>query len=241
MYKYILFALTLLALTGCNRLVGERGNGVRTSKTFTVEPYHEIAVSGAFDVLLTPADNNYEVVLETDENLVDFIEIYVENDKLIIHTDYRLLSDQGQLVQVPFPPGITALTSAGASHITSSGTLLAPNLNITLAGVSSLNLALQADNINLTMAGTGSAQLRGKASSLQVIMSGAGAIDTQNLPAQKVAIELSGAGKAEVYALDTLQASVSGMGKIIYFGDPVVVKSEVSGLGSVQKANAPDK
>ena len=240
MYKYILFALILLALTGCNRLAGERGNGVRTSKTFAVEPYHEIAISGAFEVLLQPTDDHL-VELETDENLVDFIEIYVDSGKLIIHTDYRLLSEEGQQVRIPFHDGIQAVTSAGASRITSADTLQANNLNITIAGVSSLALALQTDNISLTMAGTGSAQLQGKAASLQVVMSGAGAIDTQNLAAQKVTVELSGAGKAEVYARDTLQASVSGMGKIIYFGDPVVIKSEVSGLGSVQKAGTPDK
>ena len=240
MYKYIPFALTLLALTGCNRLVGERGNGVRTSKTFAVEPYHEIAISGAFEVLLQPTDDHL-VELETDENLVDFIEIYVDSGKLVIHTDYRLLSEEGQQVRIPFHDGIQAVTTAGASRITSADTLQANNLNITIAGVSSLALALQTDNISLTMAGTGSAQLQGKAASLQVVMSGAGAIDSQNLAAQKVTVELSGAGKAEVYALDTLQASVSGMGKIIYFGDPVVIKSEVSGLGSVQKAGTPDK
>ncbi|HHL52784.1 MAG TPA: DUF2807 domain-containing protein [Flammeovirgaceae bacterium] len=173
--------------------------------------------------------------------MVDFIEIYVDSGKLIIHTDYRLLSEEGQQVRIPFHDGIQAVTSAGASRITSADTLQANNLNITIAGVSSLALALQTDNISLTMAGTGSAQLQGKAASLQVVMSGAGAIDTQNLAAQKVTVELSGAGKAEVYARDTLQASVSGMGKIIYFGDPVVIKSEVSGLGSVQKAGTPDK
>ncbi len=240
MYKHILFALTLLILSGCSQLVGERGNGVRTSNTYTVEPYHEIAISGAFEVLLQPA-NDHRVVLETDENLVDFIEIYVDSGKLVIHTDYRLLSDEGQQVRVPFHDGIRALTSAGASRITSADTLHTNDLHITLAGVSSLNLALEADNISLTMAGTGSAQLNGKTSTLQMTLSGAGAIDTKNLPAQKVTVELSGAGKAEIYALDTLLASVSGMGKIIYLGNPAVVRREVSGLGRVQKAGTPDK
>jgi hypothetical protein len=51
---------------------------------------------------------------------------------------------------------------------------------------------------------------------------------------QDVICRVSGVGNASVYALKNLDATLEGVGKIGYRGDPVIVK-KVNGIGAVYK------
>jgi hypothetical protein len=50
-----------------------------------------------------------------------------------------------------------------------------------------------------------------------------------------VNVDLSGAGDVHVHATESLDASVSGAGRVLYPGDPADVKTDVSGAGTVEK------
>ncbi len=46
---------------------------------------------------------------------------------------------------------------------------------------------------------------------------------------------MSGAGEAKVYASESFEGRVSGVGNIDYWGDPEHEKTRVSGLGNITK------
>ena len=56
----------------------------------------------------------------------------------------------------------------------------------------------------------------------------------QRLVAQEASVEVSGAGSVHVTATDSLTASVSGIGDVVYSGHPESVDKDVSGLGEVR-------
>ena len=74
----------------------------------------------------------------------------------------------------------------------------------------------------------------GSAPDLEISLSGVGNIDAQNYQVQNVAIKHSGVGKATVWATDSLHGTLSGVGNILYKGNPAVSIS-VSGVGKVNK------
>ena len=53
-----------------------------------------------------------------------------------------------------------------------------------------------------------------------------------DLVAERVTVELDGAGSVEVTANSLLDAELSGLGSIVYRGNPQVNK-EIDGLGSI--------
>jgi len=88
-------------------------------------------------------------------------------------------------------------------------------------------------NINIT----GSSNVKisnGNASDLKISLSGSGRIDTQNYQVQNVAVTISGAATAIVWATNSLTGTLSGAGIISYKGDPTV-SVNVSGVGKVTK------
>ena len=48
-------------------------------------------------------------------------------------------------------------------------------------------------------------------------------------------ISLSGACSAEVYAAQSLNVTISGVGNASYYGDPESVNKNIAGLGRVKK------
>ena len=70
---------------------------------------------------------------------------------------------------------------------------------------------------------------------LEVSLAGAGLIDAEALRARSVRASCSGAGSISVYATESLDATVSGVGVVNYAGNPATVNRNVSGLGKVNK------
>jgi len=65
-------------------------------------------------------------------------------------------------------------------------------------------------------------------------MSGASKLDAEGLQVKTAELSISGAGKAEVSASDSLKVAISGAGKVTYNGNPTVEK-HVSGAGTIRK------
>jgi len=88
---------------------------------------------------------------------------------------------------------------------------------------------------SINLSGVGSVTLsNGIASNLKISLSGVGSIDAQNYQVQNITIQNSGVGSAIIWATDTLNGTLSGVGSISYKGNPEV-SVNVSGVGKVNK------
>ena len=68
-------------------------------------------------------------------------------------------------------------------------------------------------------------------------MSGASRLQAEELQTRTTELSITGAGKAEVYATDTLRTAISGAGKVSYAGNPKTVEKRISGAGSIHRAD----
>jgi hypothetical protein len=97
--------------------------------------------------------------------------------------------------------------------------------------------SIDAPELRLATSGAGKIQASGKVDRLDVDVSGAANIEAAELMAKTVSISISGTGSADVYASDSLDASISGAGRINCLGKPAAVAKSVSGVG---KINVPE-
>ena len=75
----------------------------------------------------------------------------------------------------------------------------------------------------------------GNNSDFEIILSGAGNIDARNFEAGNVSIILSGAGDIKTWATNSLTGKLSGVGSIMYRGDPPVKNIQKTGVGNIGK------
>lgn len=232
MQNYLLVLIALFAAS-CSELIGERGNGNRITEIVSVEDFEQIEIAGGFEVTLAPLSTG-NLTIEVDENLLRYIKVAVNEGTLTVDSDRRLDSEEGVKLFIPVKH-LSLLVSSGASEIISDGPIRSESLAIELSGAGSLELILESKNVSIDLSGASMVRLEGLAQMLTVDMSGAGSLDAARLITEACSVQISGVGKALVHATESLEASVSGLGKVEYLGDPKSVKGDVSGVGDVSK------
>jgi len=124
-------------------------------------------------------------------------------------------------------------SGAGNSAINS---LSATELKVKHSGAGNLTVKdLAVENLTIDHSGVGNINLSGQAARQDVHLSGAGNYSAAGLESQDVVVKQSGVGNAHVWAVTTLDASLSGAGNIDYRGSPTVTQ-KVSGVGHIRNA-----
>jgi hypothetical protein len=232
---FLLLAATVFS--SCNMIAGKRirGSSVMKSEYRDVSSFSRIDVSGSIDVYVRQ-DSAYSVRIETDDNLLEYIEVSVENGTLSIeprnHTRLKPSKDIKVYVNGPV---ITGLSASGACDIRGENKISNnSSLKIDLTGATSINLDLSSPEVKVYASGASEVDLKGETRDLSLNGTGSSDFDCINLLSEKTVIKLSGAGNAKVFASVELDVDVSGAADVQYRGNAKVSQS-ISGAGSVKQ------
>jgi len=104
-----------------------------------------------------------------------------------------------------------------------------------MEGAGETNLrGVSGDRFDVNYRGAGSMTIAGTVKQLNMQAQGVGEVDARKLIAQDANISFQGIGSVQVYASGKLEANVSGMGELSYYGHPKTINKTVAGIGSVQ-------
>ncbi len=213
-----------------------RGDGNITTVTQEVAAFNNIDIQGMFEVVLQ-LDDGLPLALETDENLHELIKIRVKNNTLHVSTTKEGIYRPSKMtLTIPYSQ-LENITIGGACKLTSDSPVVAHNLAIRISGAADIDLELEVSSLTTNVSGAANIKLRGTANEHAASLSGASNIRAETLHTQNTSISLSGAGSAHVHASHHLDASLSGVGSIRYYGDPQTTRIDRSGLGSIKSAN----
>ncbi|WP_210468011.1 DUF2807 domain-containing protein [Sporosarcina sp. 6E9] len=90
---------------------------------------------------------------------------------------------------------------------------------------------------NLDLLGAGNITLSGNAEFANILVKGSSILHGKEMEVKDMTIKLEGAGISSVYASNSLDATVEGIGGINYSGNPETVTKKVNGIGFIRKAN----
>lgn len=239
MKKITAAALGLVCiLASCEFTGGKRinGNGTVQVENRQESGFNGLEISGAVTVYVKQ-DSQYSVRVETDENLLKYVETYTDNNTLVIRTKsgYNLRSRKGLKLYIS-APGYTHFGISGASHLFSDGRISAGGeIRFDLSGASTAEAELKAPSVDLELTGASSVRLNGETRDLAIEASGASHARCFELMTETADADLAGASHADVFASVSLKASASGASHVNYKGKPEVNQS-TSGAGSVSRA-----
>lgn len=214
---------------------GVRGSGVTRTETREVRSFKGIEVGGAFDVEVVAGKDNAKVELSGDDNLLEYIETEVQGGVLHISTR-KSISPKTKMVIRITAQDLSSLKSSGASDVIVNG-IKNERFTLETSGAGSISGSVQTNDLRIETSGAGDVRLGGEAKTLSLETSGAADIDVHDLKAERVRVEVSGAGDVTVFASEELDVSVSGAGDVKYYGNPRVINKDISGAGSLHKKN----
>lgn len=211
--KLISIALIIAFIaTGCG-FWGVRGNGRIKDEFRKVSEFSRIEAGGAFTIRVQVGETA-SINVSAEENLLDFIRTRVRGNTLEIDTRKNISPRKEVIIEIT-TPSLEMIEVSGAN-------------NVTVENISG-------SDFNVELSGAGNVDLSGEVDRLKADLSGAGNINARNLKAKDVRISVSGAASADVFASRSLDASVSGVGSIDYYGNPEKTKTDVSGVGSISR------
>lgn len=240
MKKIFLFSFVILLFaTGCREMFGKRirGNGHISTEARTSSPFHSVDVSGAIDVYVRQ-DSAHSIKVETDENLLEYVEVYNEAGTLHIHEREHVNLRPSRSIRVYVAgPDFKRFEASGACDIFSENRVNgSEKIEIDLSGASDVKMELKAPKVDAELSGAGTIELKGETRDFYVNGSGSTDVRCFDLMAENVEVKISGAGDANVFASVKLDVRVSGAGSVKYKGSASVNQS-ITGAGSVKKAD----
>jgi hypothetical protein len=195
-----------------------------------------VETHGSVDIIAS--QGNYNIKIEADQNLLQYVETNIENGRLIVRfkDGISLMHFNGAKVYVTAPE-LNAFETHGSGNISSQGKISDKNkIDIAISGSGDIQLELDCPEIKTGTHGSGNITLSGETKNLSSRTSGSGDVKAANLKAESVKVSIHGSGDTEVFASESLAADISGSGDVHYKGAPKV-NTSVHGSGSVTKMN----
>ena len=213
------------------------------TETREVKDFDQVKLREYGELIITQGEQE-SLTIEADEELLPKIQTEVANRKLTIaidqdwieqlttHLTTRKIKYHLQL------KNIQKLEISGAASV-KAAKLTADRLELKVGGAANINIRqIQARRLEVELPGTGNLDLAGQADEQTVVVSGAGMYRAPRLETQKTSIEITGLGKAIVWAVTDLDVTITGFGSVRYYGEPRV-KRNIHGMGNLQGLGMP--
>jgi hypothetical protein len=194
-----------------------RGSGLHAKVQRHVQPFHALQIEGAFDVVVI-CGRPQSVEISGDDNLVPHIITRVEGARLRVYPDTSI-SPRNPLKVLIGAHGIDSVSSSGVSTVSIS--------------------KISGQRFEAEIVGAGDVRLSGRIESCNITLAGGAELHAQDLAAGIVDMRIDGAGEAEVHASQSLQATITGLGEVIYHGNPKKILKNITGLGTVTAFSRP--
>lgn len=207
------------------------GNGILSTEERNTPAFEKVKSSGSFEVFIAKGDD-YEVIVNAEENVLPFIETYVSNGILTLDIkDHTVIRNDFPMEVFITTPDLNGIKLSGSGTI-STDYFESDKMDLLLSGSGDIITACDARNIKVSISGSGNIEVTGNADASQVVISGSGNAETANLNTKSCFSNISGSGNIWISVDTYLEARISGSGNVFYYGYPEIKKS-ISGSGHI--------
>ncbi len=199
-------ALTVLATAPAQARKTIDGSGKLETRTLDLPAFTKLDLGGNFQVEVD-FGKTQQVEVTVDDNLWDNLDADVSSGRLSLSWKKNCKPSDHCTAKITVTD-LDEFNLHGAGDIAMHG--------------------YRGKDLTFYVRGAGSAKLDGIVEDLDIIITGAGDCDARDLKAKNVKVTVSGVGDCEVYASDSIEARVSGVGNIDYWGKPGTARTRRS-------------
>ena len=201
-------------------------------RTYDVNDFRRVHLEGGYRIILEQSDKP-GLRIRADEDVFRYIEVNNEGDELEIRITKNKFDFERLELYITFTD-LTDLHIEGGANLETKGYLNLNNFEVHVEGGAKIEMELKVDELYVLGEGGVKFDFEGVAGRFVAKISGAGHVDAIDLKAEDVRFEIEGVGAGSVHATETLKASIEGVGKFKYRGNPDVDK-DINGIGYVNQ------
>lgn len=217
MKKILLASITLvicLSATAC-MFDTVKGSGKITSENKNTGTFTNIRSSGSIDIVITQSETDAAVV-ETDDNLQQYVVIENDNGTLNIHYKENVNVNPTKTVVHLSCKKLDYIASSGSGDISTKGNFKTDNINISHSGSGDFDLDVALQKLSIKKSGSGNVSLKGSADNFSITSSGSGNTEASQLNCATAMIRSSGSGNYVLKNGVKAEVAISGSGDVSY-------------------------
>ncbi|MDR0829823.1 MAG: DUF2807 domain-containing protein [Prevotellaceae bacterium] len=212
------------------------GNGNIVKKEFSASGFNKIDVMSALNIYLIQSGSE-NVVVETDEHIIDYIDISVRNGILFARfkDNCKSINVKKLNIYVNFKD-LQQIQSSGSCKIFSEGkSLIFNELTLNFNGSSEGKLEFDCKKLTMLISGASKLDISGKVENSYINLSGASALFAKDLIIDNCKIAVSGASTATINANNSLEIEARHASKVYYYGTPAHTNFETQQSSSIKQ------
>ncbi|MDR0507595.1 MAG: DUF2807 domain-containing protein [Dysgonamonadaceae bacterium] len=263
MKKTVLFMMMacsiMLVLPNCVHVVNSSANGLTGNGTAKSDDrgkmnFSAIKTSGAVGIVISEA-SDASVIVSGDENLIDNVETYVNDDILYVRFNKNggYNSKLGLKVIVPNNGRINNISASGSADVLVESLLVADKLRVscsgssdfkgnikasvcelTFSGSSDFNGSVEAAKVSISCSGSSDCTISGIADICKISAIGSCDFNGYNFIVNKCNAMASGSSDIQITCDGELTANASGSSSIYYKGAAKVVNKVSTGSSDIE-------
>lgn len=229
MKQLLIIMVSITMLSACRY---RSGSGHIVTEKRNVSLFTAINVGGGFEVELQ--NGPVGVTVESDDNIIKFIQTKVSNGELKIRLDHTNLHDAHLKVYVTAPSINHINVSASATVDVKDVLRSDKQISLNASSGGEIKAVLDAPGIKINASSAAELRLSGRTRDIKAVSSSGATINAKDLMSEEAIVNVSSGASVNVHASISLDVTASSGGKVSYRGEATLTKSVSSG-GSVEK------
>jgi hypothetical protein len=200
------------------------------TRTYNVQPFTKIHLEGTFKVILEQGTQS-GLRIKTAKDNFKYIDVNSDSQSISLKITKKHFDFDELILYISFKD-LDELFIEGGISLETKGYVELKDFYLHVEGGADIEMNMKANKVRVVGQGGVNLEFAGIADELDASISGAGYMDAIDLKTRKSVFKIEGVGAGSVYATEELNATISGVGKIRYKGDPKVYK-KIEGIGLV--------
>lgn len=233
-YKYIIIsAIFYLFAIGITQARYIDGSGIIKREKRNISGAKYIVNESSAKVIISTGSNE-EVIVEADDNLINLINTYVKNNKLIISFANVSYRSRYMVIYVTMKD-INGIKVKGSGDIVSKGQIKTNDLTVLVEGSGDVNIAnILANAVSVAVFGSGDVRIAGLAEILNAEIIGSGDIAANRLQTKDANVKIVGSGDCMLDTSNQAMVKIMGSGDLILYREPKIIKRSILGSGNIR-------
>lgn len=208
------------------------GNRNIVSSERLLSPFEKVNSGGNAEVRFHESQE-YRAVITVDSNLEEFVDLKTRNGTLHIGTKPGGSYSFSTLLVDVYCPRLSGVSISGSGNFTGMDKITSPSFESNVSGSGNIEGTVECDNYYAVISGSGKITITGTGSNSNIRISGSGDFHGFDFRIDRATAHISGSGKMNIWAMENIDARVSGSGSIVYRGNPKIAFSG-SGSGKIK-------
>jgi hypothetical protein len=218
------------------QIVEIKGNGNIITREISVSSFVRLHIAGKGEIELYQSDEE-KVVVETDENIQDFISAYNSGRTLYVSAETNLKKLLFTVCKIRIylrQMDVLFIRNETANLICGNQITLSSPLDIKVQCVGNTELDINAPAIKILCQSVGHVLLKGKCENLTVKNQIQGDFNSKDLIADRLSIKNMAQGNVQLFANQEISIKHFGQGSIHYSGKAIMKDVRQFGIGEIK-------